>query len=169
EGKEREEKEKEEEQIQCVPPTGEYGAPLPLPDDLRPRPSTLVRDARMPARRGALRRALASPGRGRGQRAGGTARRSSRPGDLLAHFAPRAAFLMGSGGAPCDVRSAEILELRRPCVQRRAREEVVHAVLCAPALARALYPGGGEHATHRPRCHTPRAPKEIKPGAEVGV
>jgi hypothetical protein len=23
-------------QIQCVPPTGEYGAPFPLPDDLRP-------------------------------------------------------------------------------------------------------------------------------------
>jgi hypothetical protein len=35
ERKERKEKQKKK-QIQCVPLTGEYGATLPLPDDLRP-------------------------------------------------------------------------------------------------------------------------------------
>ncbi|KAJ7848515.1 hypothetical protein B0H14DRAFT_2768018 [Mycena olivaceomarginata] len=101
---------------------------------------------------------------------------SSWPGDLLECFAPCVEFLvclhvgvpqMGSGGAPRDVCSADILapiqretilELRRPCIQPRAHQEVVRAVLCAPALA-----------PHRPRRHTPHAPKEIKPRAEVGV
>ncbi|KAJ7881715.1 hypothetical protein B0H14DRAFT_2704492, partial [Mycena olivaceomarginata] len=134
--------------------------PIPTPRRPATRPSTSVRDARMPARRGASCRSTAlcctcsplpPPLLGDPSNS-----RSSRPGDLFVRFAPRAAFLMGSGGAPRDVRGADVVELRRPCVQRRAREEVVGAVLCAPALAR----------LHRPRHHTPRAPKEIKPGAE---
>jgi hypothetical protein len=46
---------------------------------------------------------------------------------------------------------------------------------CAPrrllvvSQRRRLHRAQGEHAVHRPRHHTPRAPKEIKPGAEVGV
>jgi hypothetical protein len=35
-GGRREKRRRKKKQIQCVPPTGEYGAPFPLPDDLRP-------------------------------------------------------------------------------------------------------------------------------------
>ncbi|KAJ7863772.1 hypothetical protein B0H14DRAFT_2737382 [Mycena olivaceomarginata] len=201
-GKERKEKEEKEETDAMRTSHRRIERPTHTPRQPATRPSTLVRDARMPARRGALarpgRRAAAgialcctcSPlplplPRNPSSSVGvpGASTRGSRPGDLLARLAARAALLvclhvgvpqMGSGGAPRDVRSADVLELRRPCVKRRAREEVVHAVhvLCATALARALYPGGGvctwgEHAAHRPRRHTPRAPREIKP--EVGV
>ncbi|KAJ7699424.1 hypothetical protein B0H14DRAFT_3035881, partial [Mycena olivaceomarginata] len=146
--------------------------PIPTPRRPATRPSTSGRDARMPASRcgasssPAASRCASTPGTGAGaESCRGIAlcctcppllppllgdpsnSRSSRPGDLLARLAARAALLvclhvgvpqMGSGGVPRDVRGADVLELRRPCVQRRAREEVVCGVLCALALARAL-------------------------------
>ncbi|KAJ7309462.1 hypothetical protein DFH08DRAFT_974714 [Mycena albidolilacea] len=84
----------------------------------------------------------------------GLRERGCDPAHLLARLAARAALVVrfhggvrvtlgGSRARPCtprDVRGADVFELRRPRIERRAREEVVRTVLCAPALG--MLPGG---------------------------
>jgi hypothetical protein len=87
--------------------------------------------------------------------------------------------LRGNRARPCtphDVRGADVFELRRARIERRAREEVVRTVLCAPALG--TLPGGCCIACRRARSrgmrtsmqrivpalepHAARAPKDIE-------